>query len=470
MGGHIMPGHPGDRSRAIARWAWSAWLLAVVAGSASGQVCECQYAPDFGQEPEEGDRLGWNVDVCGIDVVAGAAYGGYANVYVDAGGLLYWWDTLLPPDGGGGFGSDVGIDGDTIIVGAQWDDDQGDQAGSAYIFERTDGTWTFAAKLTASDAEPWDWFGYAVAIDGDTAVVTGYGIAAYVFERDHGGPGAWGEVARLAPPRGYADTAHVDIGGDLIAAGRHIYERDPESGTWSWTAEIDFPEDGGWSVSVSIDGDTILYGSPYGGLFSEGRAYIYQRSAGRQDQWDLARTFSVDGVPYGYFYGSAVSIRGDLAVVGAQWGYDGCGGCTGAAYAYRRHQGGPDHWGLVATLAVPGDTTSNYFGRSVALEGGRAIFGTPGTWDCAGPCAGGVYAVDLDACAPTFTDLNGDGVSDVCQCLADLVVDQVVGVEDFLWLLSEWGCTSCPSDLDADGIVGVTDFLGLLALWGPCGP
>jgi beta-glucanase (GH16 family) len=60
-------------------------------------------------------------------------------------------------------------------------------------------------------------------------------------------------------------------------------------------------------------------------------------------------------------------------------------------------------------------------------------------------------------------------------CPADLNVDGIVGVGDFLALLGAWGpCPDepapCPGDLDGDDMVGVTDFLALLGAWGPCEP
>jgi len=71
--------------------------------------------------------------------------------------------------------------------------------------------------------------------------------------------------------------------------------------------------------------------------------------------------------------------------------------------------------------------------------------------------------------AESCGDINGNGVLDDCECLGDINGDGEVGINDFLWLLADWGpCDDCPSDLDADGTVGVVDFLKLLARWGPC--
>ena len=90
------------------------------------------------------------------------------------------------------FGESVAIAGDTIVVGAWLDDVNGiTDSGSAYVFTRTGTTWTEQAKLTASDGAANDQFGRSVAIAGDTIVVgaledddngTDSG-SAYVFTR-----------------------------------------------------------------------------------------------------------------------------------------------------------------------------------------------------------------------------------------------------------------------------------------------
>jgi len=66
-----------------------------------------------------------------------------------------------------------------------------------------------------------------------------------------------------------------------------------------------------------------------------------------------------------------------------------------------------------------------------------------------------------------------DAFADVAPVFAaaDLDMDGVVGITDFLMLLGAWGpCPDppleCPADLDGNGDVGVDDFLDLLAAWG----
>ncbi|MDP8238325.1 MAG: FG-GAP repeat protein, partial [Candidatus Hatepunaea meridiana] len=73
------------------------------------------------------------------------------------------------------FGVAVCISGDYAVVGAGYDDDDGEASGSAYIFVRDGADWTQQAKLTASDAAEGDYFGCSVTISGDYAVVGAYG-------------------------------------------------------------------------------------------------------------------------------------------------------------------------------------------------------------------------------------------------------------------------------------------------------
>jgi hypothetical protein len=91
------------------------------------------------------------------------------------------------------FGGSVSIsgEGDTAVVGARYEDTGAGNAGAAYIFTRSDSTWTEQAKIQASDKEASDWFGHSTSIsgDGDTVVVgarqedTGADAAgaAYIF-------------------------------------------------------------------------------------------------------------------------------------------------------------------------------------------------------------------------------------------------------------------------------------------------
>jgi hypothetical protein len=133
------------------------------------------------------DQFGGAVAISGDTAVVGAPYDsvganshqGSVYVFIRVGGTWTQQAQLFADDGAAGdeFGWSVGIDGDTIVVGAHADNvfantDQG----SAYVFVRSGTTWTQQAHLFANDgsARDRDYFGNAVAIQGDTAIVGAY--------------------------------------------------------------------------------------------------------------------------------------------------------------------------------------------------------------------------------------------------------------------------------------------------------
>ena len=119
---------------------------------------------------------------------------------------------LLASDGalGDDFGVSVAVDGDTAVIGARLDDDNGFDSGSAYVFTRSAGVWAEQQKLTASDGAANDLFGMRVAVDGDTAVIgaeadddDGFDSgSAYVFTRSGRGVDRAAETDRQRRRRG----------------------------------------------------------------------------------------------------------------------------------------------------------------------------------------------------------------------------------------------------------------------------
>ncbi|QDU55292.1 FG-GAP repeat protein [Aeoliella mucimassa] len=82
---------------------------------------------------------------------------------------------LVAIDGaaGDGLGRAVALSGPMAMLGAYWDSDQGDRAGSAYVFEVA--STAQVAKLVARDGQPDDFFGESVALSGSTAIVGAWG-------------------------------------------------------------------------------------------------------------------------------------------------------------------------------------------------------------------------------------------------------------------------------------------------------
>jgi MYXO-CTERM domain-containing protein len=65
----------------------------------------------------------------------------------------------------------VAVSGDTVVAGASFDNDRNLQAGSAYVFQRSDMSWSQQAKLFAPDAAYRDRFGSSIAVSGDAVLV-----------------------------------------------------------------------------------------------------------------------------------------------------------------------------------------------------------------------------------------------------------------------------------------------------------
>ena len=139
----------------------------------------------------------------GYTLDAGAAY-----VFVRSGGTWTQQQKLVPDDTAAGdyFGIAVALSGDTAMIG-EW---RPHVPGAVYVFTRSAGVWTQQQKLSASDATGWDAFGNALAIDGDTAVV-GAGQADYVLVRSGA---TWNEQQKLVP-----GEAKASVGGSVALAG-----------------------------------------------------------------------------------------------------------------------------------------------------------------------------------------------------------------------------------------------------------
>ena len=80
------------------------------------------------------------------------------------------------------FGYSVAISSDTVVVGAYYEDgdatstaaapnDNASETGAAYVFVRSGTSWSQEAYLKASNAGAADFFGFSVAISGNTVAI-----------------------------------------------------------------------------------------------------------------------------------------------------------------------------------------------------------------------------------------------------------------------------------------------------------
>ena len=239
------------------------------------------------------------------------------------------------------FGWSVAIDGDSIAVAASSERGEGVLRGAVYLYERDRGgpdAWGEARKITAGDAQDHDRFGYSIAIAGDVLAVGSVRGLVYIYHRDQGGADQWGEVARIVG----SDTGSYD----------------------------------GFGRSVGLAGDRLIVGAPdHGGSgYSRGAAYIFYRDLGGIDAWGQAAKLMAGDAHDFESFGGSVAISGEEAVVGAAGGD---ADDTGSAYVFARTQGGEDAWGQVVKITAGDAQPQDAFGLSVVIQGGTIVVGAP---------------------------------------------------------------------------------------------
>jgi len=246
---------------------------------------------------------------------------------------------LFTPDGDPGdeYGILVSMSNDTIIVSAGGRDEAAEDSGAAYVYVRQGNDWVEQTKLLQDNGEMDDWFGSAVALDGDTAVI-----------------GSWRED---------------DLGTQSGAA--YVFVRTDD--TWSEQDKLfasNGAEGGLFGRGVAISGDTIVVGSRAGGHMGmvPGTAYVFVRNG---DEWtEQTKLFADDGVNFDRF-GRAIAIEDDTVVIGA-WLDDDTAVDSGSAYVFVRNG---TNWSQQAHLSPDTGGQSDNIGYSIDLSGDTVIIG-----------------------------------------------------------------------------------------------
>jgi hypothetical protein len=282
--------------------------------------------------------FGYSVGVSGDTVVVGAdgeasgATGvngnpdltawnsGAAYVFVRSGGTWTQQAYLKASNTGSGdnFGISVGVSGNTVVVGAAWEDSaatgvNGNQAdntaassGAAYVFARSGTTWTQQAYLKASNAGAGDSFGLSVGLSEDTVVV-----------------GAYAERSAATGVNGnQADNTAAGSGA------AYVFVR--SGSTWAQQAYLKASNTGigeYFGLAVGVSGDTVVVGA--------------------------------------YFESSAATgVNGNQS--------DNSAGVSGAAYVFVRNG---TTWNQLAYLKASNTGAFDNFGRSVGVSANTVVVG-----------------------------------------------------------------------------------------------
>ncbi|MFN0205163.1 MAG: FG-GAP repeat protein [Planctomycetota bacterium] len=351
---------------------------------------------------DPGDGFGYAAAVSGGTVVIGAPFeqgaggnqadnseGDAGAVYVFARSGTTWSQQayLKASNAAGGdqFGRSVSISGDTVVVGAYFEDSsatgvEGNQAdnslfdaGAAYVFVRNGSTWSQQAYLKASNTGEGDAFGFSVAISGDTVVVG-------AFNEDSSATGVNGNEA----------------GNSMSSAGAaYVFVR---SGTsWSQQAYLKASNTGAtdmFGISVGVSGDTVVVGASSedssatgvngnqtdNSAMGSGAAYVFVRTTG---VWSQQAYLKGSNLGAGDAFGFPVSVSGDTVVVGALNEDSSATGVngnqsdnsvinSGAAYVFVRSG---TSWDQQAYLKASNTGAGDGFGASVSVSGDTVVVG-----------------------------------------------------------------------------------------------
>ena len=321
---------------------------------------------------------------------------GAAYVYVDEG--QDGWSlrqVLTAPEAENAdrFGAAVATDGNTVVIGSPFNDG----GASVFIYHRSlDGGWSESPTQTLLDPslELRD-FGWSVAIDGDTLVVSSLGEASYIYVRD--AAATWNHVQTLTPDGptisslfGLAvaideDTVVVSeplLAGEEVAGveGRvHLYERHSD-GPWPTTPTqtLNNPRPNNaliFGFAIALEDDVLIVGNPKDGDLGElpASAHVYLRNPA--DQWVLRETFENPNSSDLELFAATVAIDESTILIGGPGNFT----SEGFVYLYDQHADGD--WPSNATQTIRASDTSELgnLGISVAIDGDiiatRAIAG-----------------------------------------------------------------------------------------------
>lgn len=260
-------------------------------------------------------------------------------------------------------------------------------------------------SLAPHDTQAEDWFGFALAVEDDLAVVGAWahsaletrGGAVYLYSRDASG---WVTPTKLTPTDPQFDhrfgNSVAIAGGDVLVGAHHdetlawasgsVYVFRHDGSAWQQVQKMipsDGIEDGRFGITMAVSGTTALFGS------RAGAAYVYVLEG---SSWEPQQKLTAeDGAGDAERFGLRVAVDGDLAVVGASDATLSEGG-EGAAYVFARTG---TTWVQQQKLVADSGAAYDSFGTAVAIFGDTILVGSPYD-DNAGSDAGAVYVFRFD--------------------------------------------------------------------------
>lgn len=324
-------------------------------------------------EPNPGDSFGWSLGVSGDTTIVGAFRSGTGGVvYVldaDSGEIRH---RLVSDDREENdmFGFWSAISGNHVVVSTPAKTVDGKaSAGAAYLFDAATGQQTY--KLTASDAQAGDSFGWTSAILGNLVVVAApnaNGGAAYLFDATTGAQTHKLTAADVELGDFFGASASINNNTVLIGAssksnGGAAYLFDGTTGAQMHKLTADDAQSGdnfGWSSA--IDANMAIVGAnkkSIDGKATAGAAYLYDASTGQQ-----LHKLTADDAAASDEFGYAVDISGNTAIVGASMKTENGIFNSGAAYLFDTGSGEQ-----LVKLRASNGALLDRFGSCVSVDG-----------------------------------------------------------------------------------------------------
>ena len=303
---------------------------------------------------DDHEKFGNSVAVDSGTIVVGAFYensggkddNGVVYVFTKSGDT---WSqsqklTASDKDSGDEFGSSVAIDGNNIVVGAPEEDSGGkDNNGAVYVFTKSGDTWSQSQKLTVSDRDNDDYFGWSVAIDGDNIIV---GASEKSSDgKDHNGV---------------------------------VYVFTKSGNTWSQSQKLTASDKDNWDnfgYSAAIDGETTVVGAyreDSGGKDNNGAVYVFTKSG---DIWSQSQKLTASDKDDVDKLGTSVAMKNSTVAIGAIEGDSDGKTNNGAVYIFTKSG---DTWSQSQKLTASDKDSGDWLGYSVAIEGSTVVIGAAG--------------------------------------------------------------------------------------------
>lgn len=303
------------------------------------------------------------------------------------------------------FGLTAALSDEMALVGAKNTSIDGrSYQGAVYVFVKAGGGWKQTQKIVASDGEAGDQFGTAVAILGNTAVISAplakidgktWQGAVYVFQLSGN---TWIEKQKLIAKEGTAfDTFGVSIAitssylfigsGGVFRAGEYqprtvrIFKivNGKKGNSWIENQTLDSPTPDDptsfFGSSLAVSGNVALIGaraSSINGNTGQGVVYVYGLS---QNRWILKDQLVSDDASARDNFGNSIAMSGATALIGAPGAAINGNVSQGAVYQFTSTHG---QWTQTQKFFADNGVYGALFGAALSLSNNSALIGAYG--------------------------------------------------------------------------------------------